>query len=110
MVVNRQFVGSSLSKKIKRGKKIRGKKWEKYFLMYIIFREKKEARKTYLSEPVGVGEGEIWERSLPLHEVPGSSDVVVPRDDPLHGVANHVHVDGRGEVKSSKRRKKKARD
>ena len=54
----------------------------------------------YLPQPVGVGKREIREGAFPLHEVPGSADVVVPRDDPLHGVADQVDVDGGGEIKS----------
>ena len=55
-------------------------------------------RRSDLSQPVGVGQRQVRESTLPLDEVPRCPDVVVPRDDPLHRVANHVEVDGLGDV------------
>jgi len=51
-----------------------------------------DARLKVLLEPVGVGQWQIREDLLPLHVVPGRAHVVVPRYDPLHGVADNVDV------------------
>ena len=48
----------------------------------------------YLSQPVGVGEGQVGKGAFPLHKVPGGAHIVVPGDDALHRVPHHVHVDG----------------
>lgn len=57
-------------------------------------------RSAYLPQPVGVGKREVREGAFPLHKVPGRADVVVPRDHPLHGVADEIDVDGGGEIES----------
>ena len=52
-----------------------------------------------LLQPLRIGKRQLREHSLSLHEVPGSSDIVVPGDHPLHGVPHHVHVDWHLEIK-----------
>jgi len=65
---------------------------------------------THLSKPIGIGQGEIGEGALALNEVPGGAHVVIPGDDPLHGVAHHVDVDGGGQVESAEERGRKCEE
>ena len=59
-------------------------------------------RRSDLAEPVWVRQRQVRESAFPLDEVPRRPDVVVPGDDPLHRVANHVEVDRLGDVEPGK--------
>ena len=69
----------------------------------VLFQNKFEWNESYLSQPVGVREGQIWESPLSFDKIPRCSYVIVPRDNPLDRVSNHVHVNGLRNVKSVKK-------
>ena len=51
---------------------------------------------TYFFKPLWVWKREFREGLLPFHDVPRSSDVVEPTDDPLNRISDEVHVNGHG--------------
>ena len=59
----------------------------------------------YLTQPIGIGQWQVGEGAFPLDKVPGGADVVVPRDDPLHRIPNHVDVNGNGIVVPAMKKK-----
>jgi len=58
-----------------------------------------DTRLKVLSQPVGVREGQVRKSSLPLHKIPGRPDVVIPGDDPLDRVTDHIDIDWHVQVK-----------
>ena len=53
----------------------------------------------HLFKPVRVRQWQVRESSLPLHKVPGSPDIIIPRYHPLYRVTHHVHIYWHGKVK-----------
>ena len=49
---------------------------------------------TYLLQPFWIWQGNVWESNLPFDVIPRCPHVVVPRNYPLDGIADEVHVDG----------------